>query len=164
MSDEKRENIFEILDGMMHHLSNTKKMFMFMILTVLILSPVALLVVTAVFDPPINQSAIQIVVDAFNPEILSPEESGEGEHGSGDSEHGSGEGESGDDDSGHLVRLPQFIILLISLVWLGIGIRQWKIVSKWDKKYQKFKEEMKDIDRELAKGSKNTDKESDEET
>lgn len=156
MSDEKRENIFEILDGMMNHLSNTKKMFMFMILTVLIIPPVALMVLTAVFDPPVNQQASQILLDVFNPELLGEENSGE----EGSSEEG--DGSSDDDDSSHLIRLPQFMILIISLVWLGIGIRQWIIVSKWDKKYQKFKAEISDIDKELAKGS-NSDKESENE-
>ena len=41
---------------------------------------------------------------------------------------------------------PQLIIIVISLAWLGIGIRQWIVLSKWDKKYQNFKAKQKEID------------------
>ncbi|MGH1565992.1 MAG: hypothetical protein ACRBB5_00870 [Nitrosopumilus sp.] len=34
-------------------------------------------------------------------------------------------------------------------MWLGIGIRQWIVLSKWDKKYQNFKAKQKEIDKEL---------------
>jgi hypothetical protein len=36
--------------------------------------------------------------------------------------------------------------IIIVLVWLGIGIRQWFVLSKWDKKYKKYKELQKQID------------------
>jgi len=45
---------------------------------------------------------------------------------------------------------PQLIIFTISIVWLGIGIRQWVVLSKWDKKYQRFKTQQADIDKKLA--------------
>jgi len=38
-------------------------------------------------------------------------------------------------------------------VWLGIGIRQWAVLSKWDKKYQNFKAKQKEIDKELEDDS-----------
>ena len=41
------------------------------------------------------------------------------------------------------------IIIVISLVWLGIGIRQWIVLSKWDKKYRQFKEDQKEIDKKF---------------
>ena len=44
---------------------------------------------------------------------------------------------------------PQIIITVISLIWLGIGIRQWFVISKWSKKYQKFKEQQDEIDEKL---------------
>ena len=54
-SNEKHESIFEILDGTMFQLGKTKKIFMIMILTTLILPPIALLVMTSVFDSPFNE-------------------------------------------------------------------------------------------------------------
>ena len=41
------------------------------------------------------------------------------------------------------------IIIVISLIWLGIGIRQWIVLSKWDKKYRQFKEDQKEIDKKF---------------
>ena len=52
-----------------------------------------------------------------------------------------------------LLRPPQLIIFIISLVWLGVGIRQWATLSKWDKKYQRFKKQQEDIDRKLDDNS-----------
>jgi len=44
----------------------------------------------------------------------------------------------------------KIIPLIISLVWLGIGIRQWLVLSKWTKKYNRYKELQEKIDKELA--------------
>ena len=44
----------------------------------------------------------------------------------------------------------QLIIFTISIIWLGIGIRQWIVLSKWDKKYQRFKAKQADIDKKLS--------------
>jgi hypothetical protein len=38
---------------------------------------------------------------------------------------------------------------LISLIWLGIGIRQWLVLSKWTRKYERYKELQKRIDEKL---------------
>ena len=51
-NEKKSENIFEIMDGIMFQLNKTKKMFVIMILTVLILPPIGLLVMVNAFDPP----------------------------------------------------------------------------------------------------------------
>ncbi|MCA9820673.1 MAG: hypothetical protein KC440_08095, partial [Nitrosarchaeum sp.] len=53
--DKRDESIFEILDGIMVQLSRTKKMFMIMILTVLIIPPVALIVMAATFEHPFQE-------------------------------------------------------------------------------------------------------------
>jgi len=50
---------------------------------------------------------------------------------------------------GVLLQPPQLIIFAISLIWLGIGIKQWLSLSKWDKKYQKFKERQEQVDKKL---------------
>ena len=49
-----RENIFKILDGMMSDLGKTKKMFLIMILTILIIPPIAIMVATSAFDSPFH--------------------------------------------------------------------------------------------------------------
>ena len=51
----------------------------------------------------------------------------------------------------------QPIILAISLVWLVIGVRQWFVLSKWDKKYKQFKENQKEIDKKFEDDSDDED-------
>lgn len=58
----------------------------------------------------------------------------------------------GFDDAPHIppqVALARIIPILVSLVWLGIGIRQWFVLSKWSKKYERYKELQKRIDAKL---------------
>ena len=41
---------------------------------------------------------------------------------------------------GHYFGIARFDPFLISLVWLGVGIRQWFVLSKWTKRYERYKE------------------------
>ena len=135
----RRENIFEILDGMMFQMSKTKKMFMIMILTTLILPPLALMVMTSVFDPPLNEQLDErLQIHLQNGDITYEEYENF---------------KSKVIDKGRadlLINPPQLIIFTISLVWLGIGIRQWVVLSKWDKRYQRFKQKQEYIDKKLS--------------
>ena len=49
---KKRESIFSIMDNIMLEMSKTKKMFLVMVLTILILPPIGLLIMTTAFDNP----------------------------------------------------------------------------------------------------------------
>ena len=51
---------------------------------------------------------------------------------------------------GHYFGIVRFLPFLISLVWLAIGIRQWFVLSKWTKKYERYKELQKKIDAKLS--------------
>jgi hypothetical protein len=35
------------------------------------------------------------------------------------------------------------------LVWLGVGIRQWMVFSRWKRKYQEFKALQKKVEESL---------------
>jgi hypothetical protein len=37
----------------------------------------------------------------------------------------------------------------VFLVWLGVGIRQWKVFSRWKRKYQEFKTLQKKVEESL---------------
>ena len=136
--DKRDENIFEILDGIMVQLSRTKKMFMIMILTVLIIPPVALIVMAATFEHPF-QERLEM---RLNEQL----QRGEITH---DEMQKIKEKILDKGQKQFLLHPSQFIILAISLGWLGIGIRQWLILSQWDKKYQKFKRKQEEVDKEL---------------
>ncbi len=139
---EKRENVFEILDGIMFQMGNTKKIFMIMILTTLILPPLALLVMTSVFDSPFDEKLEMRLQNHLSNGDISEEEYENIK--------------SKVIDRGRtnlLLNPPQLIIFAISLVWLGIGVRQWFVLSKWDKKYARFKAKQADIDKKLSDDS-----------
>ncbi len=116
-----KENIFLIMDGTITQLNRTKKMFIIMILTIMIIPPISFIVTFALFGPPFP----------FHDDRMMPSERfGQGEFGPGF----------------HAARMVPF---LISLIWLGIGIRQWLVLSKWTRKYERYKELQKRIDEKL---------------
>ncbi len=138
-SNENHESIFEILDGMMFQLGKTKKIFMIMILTTLILPPIALLIMTSVFDSPFNEKLDERLLSYLDSGDITEEE------------YKNIKEKIIDRGRTELfLKPPQLVIFTISLIWLGIGIRQWIVISKWDKKYQRFKTKQADIDKELS--------------
>ena len=143
MSSSKDHNsIFEILDGMMMQLSKTKKMFMIMILTTLIIPPIALLVMTSVYDSPFDDRFEKRIDDRLSEQIRRGQLTFE--------EANKIKDQIIDRNNRQIfLQPPQLVIFAISLVWLGIGIKQWLSISKWDKKYQKFKERQEKIDKKL---------------
>jgi hypothetical protein len=134
---KERENIFEILDGMMFQLSKTKKIFLIMILTILIIPPSALLVMSSVTERPFEDQLEQRLQDRLDRGGITPEE------------YDNIKNKFGNDKPRNQLHPPQLLIIVISLVWLGIGIRQWIVLSRWDKKYQNFKANQKEIDKEF---------------
>jgi len=141
-SNENHESIFEILDGMMFQLGKTKKIFMIMILTTLILPPIALLIMTSVFDSPFNEKLDERLLSYLDSGDITEEE------------YKNIKEKIIDRGRTELfLKPPQLVIFTISLIWLGIGIRQWIVISKWDKKYQRFKTKQADIDKELSDNS-----------
>ena len=134
---QERENIFEILDGIMFQLSKTKKMFLVMILTILIIPPAALLVMSSVTEPAFQERLEKKLQERLDRGDITQ------------NEFDNIKKKFGNDKPRSPLHPPQLIIIVISLVWLGIGIRQWIVLSKWDKKYQNFKTKQKEIDKEL---------------
>jgi NADH:ubiquinone oxidoreductase subunit 5 (subunit L)/multisubunit Na+/H+ antiporter MnhA subunit len=123
--DISRENVFQIMDGIIAQLNKTKKMFIIMILTIMIIPPIAFALTFALFGPPFHF----------------------------EEDKGLSEGIS---DAQHLppqIALARIIPILVSIIWLGIGIRQWFVLSKWSKKYERYKELQKRIDAKLDYGN-----------
>ena len=112
------ENLFQIMDGIISQLNKTKKMFIIMILTLLILPPISFVITFALLGPPMFFGG------GTHPEGFGP---------------GFGRG----------FGLARAMPILIFIIWLGIGIRQWFVLSKWTKKYERYKELQKKIDEKL---------------
>ena len=159
-NEKKSENIFEIMDGIMYQLNKTKKMFVIMILTVLILPPIGLLVMVNVFDPPwerqgekkdrLIQDLEELLGDDFSTEEAEQlkqriEERHQKEYKPFDVKHGDFPFAKG----------PQSIIFVISIIWLAIGIRQWFVLSKFSKRYETFKKKQEEIDKKLDEETEN---------
>jgi hypothetical protein len=117
-SNQSTENLFKIIDGIIHQLNNTKKMFIIMIITIMVIPPLSFAITFALFGPPLPFHGRELP-HGFGPEPSS------------------------------FFRLARFIPILISLIWLGIGIRQWFVLSKWTKRYERYKELQKKVDEKL---------------
>src|SRR5918996_4374263 len=46
-------------------------------------------------------------------------------------------------------RIVQAVVIGTILFWIGIGIRQWFVLSKWTKKYKQYKQLQKKVDEKL---------------
>jgi uncharacterized membrane protein len=112
-----------------------------MILTILIIPPAALLVMSSVTEQPFQEQFEQKLQEKLDRGGITQEE------------YDNFKNKFGHDKPRNLLHPPQLIIIVISLVWLGIGIRQWIVLSRWDKKYQNFKAKQKEIDKELEDDS-----------
>jgi hypothetical protein len=127
IENKPRDNIFEIMDGIIAQLNRTKKMFIIMILTLMIIPPIAFAVTFALLGPPLHfDTGSRGTADNFGP---PPQ-----------------------------IAVARTIPILVSLVWLGIGIRQWFVLSKWSKKYERYKELQKRVDEKLDYDTDNEDK------
>ena len=122
--EDHKENLFEIMNGIISQLNKTKKMFILMIITILILPPISFVITFAIFGPPIffDNSNVGMRHEGFR---------------------------SGPRGFGHEFALGRLVPILIFIVWLGIGIRQWFVLSKWTKRYERYKELQKKIDEKL---------------
>lgn len=118
-NEPPKENIFQIMDGIIAQLNKTKKMFIIMILTIMIIPPIAFAVTFALLEPPFHFGHMGSH-DSFGSPPPPPH-----------------------------VAVARIVPILISFVWLGIGIRQWFVLSKWSKKYERYKELQRRTDEKL---------------
>ena len=114
--DEGIGNLFKIIDGLVEQLHRTKRMFIIMILTVMILPPVMLFITSLVNEPPFPGMG-RPPGPGYPPGSFS-----------------------------FVKQLP----LIISIIWLGVGIYQWSVLSKWTKRYDRYKEKQKRAEEKLG--------------
>ena len=57
--ENPNENLFKIIDGIILQINRTKKLFIIMIITVMVISPIALLISFLLFTPPIESTSDQ---------------------------------------------------------------------------------------------------------
>jgi hypothetical protein len=106
--DKRAENVFRIMDEIVYQLNKTKRMFILMIVSFVIIVPATHIITFAlvgetIFDdggPPFDRSG-----PPDNPSF----------------------------------RVVQAVVVGTVLVWIGIGIRKWFVLSKLTKKYKQYK-------------------------
>jgi hypothetical protein len=122
--DKPVENIFRITDEIVHQLNKTKKMVILMIVSIVVVLPVTHVITFALIGETIFDN---------------------GEGGPPFDDRSSGDGPP---DS-PAFRIVQAVVIGTILFWIGIGIRQWFVLSKWTKKYKQYKQLQKKIDEKL---------------
>ena len=122
-----------MMDGIIDQLNETKNLFIIMILTVMIIPPIAFMLTFVFFGFPFHDNDDHTWF-SNKPwgNTVDP-----------DTTPGHGINPS--------IRFLPLIPVIVVLVWLGIGIRQWFVLSKWDKKYKKYKELQRKVDEKLDK-------------
>ena len=121
--DKRVENVFRIMDEIVYQLNKTKRLFILMIVSFVVIVPTTHIISVVVLG--------ETVFD-----------------GGGFNDGGPPFDRSGPPDNPSF-RVVQAVVVGIVLVWIGIGIRQWFVLSKWTKKYKQYKELQKKIDEKL---------------
>ena len=119
------ENIFRITDEIVYQLNKTKKMVILMIVSIVIVLPVTHIITFALIG--------ETIFSGEGPPPLR---------------FGDRSGGGGPPDS-PAFRIVQAVVIGTILFWIGIGIRQWFVLSKWTKKYKQYKQLQKKIDEKL---------------
>jgi hypothetical protein len=138
-SSKDSKNLFEIMDGIIDQLNKTKRLFIIMILTVMIIPPMVFVITFELLGPPGPPSS----TSSLNSNSSSPSSKMEM------MAHHKSEHREGLLGFNPLFTIVKNIPLIIGIVWLGIGIRQWMLLSKWSRKYQRYKELQKKIDEKI---------------
>ena len=134
------KNLFEIMDGIIDQLNKTKRLFIIMILTVMIIPPMVFVITFELLGPSGPTPS--------TPSLNSTSTSSSSKMGMMMVHHKS-EHREGLLGFNPLFTIIKNIPLIIGIVWLGIGIRQWILLSKWSRKYQRYKELQKKIDEKI---------------
>ncbi len=129
----KRQSIFETIDSVTYHLHLSKKMFLIMIITAMIIPPAVLTGVVIggeMTDGGPRVIKLNSLVDQLeNREISSQEFVDETRHVQSAPLYGGPK-------IGYYLN---FVIWATMLFWIGYGIRQWLIHSRLNSKYQSLK-------------------------
>ena len=125
VKDKPVENIFKITDEIVHQLNKTKKMVILMIVSIVIVLPATHIISLAL----IGDIAFDGSVSGRPPWFDRSDSDGP--------------------PNSPAFRIVQAVVIGTILFWLGIGIRQWFVFSKWTKKYKHYKDLQKKIDEKL---------------
>ena len=127
------QNIFQIMDEIVRQLNSTKKLFLIMIVSVIVVVPLTFIITFALLGGP-----------SFWNDGPPP---------------GRGPDDDGWPPNESAFGIARAIVIVFLLAWIVIGIRQWFALSKWTQRYEIYKELQKKIDEELDYESKENSEE-----
>jgi len=118
--DRPAENVFHIMDQIVRQLNRTKKMFLLMIVSIVIVVPGTFIVTFALAGGDTFWNGQQ---------------------------HGGTP--TGGPPDGSAFSIARAVVIVFVIAWIVAGIRQWLTLSKWTQRYELYKELQKKIDEKL---------------
>jgi preprotein translocase subunit SecG len=174
-SNKDHDSIFQIMDGIMSELNKTRKIFVFMFFSMMILPVTAIIIFMYTFDEPkINHDELRSNIQEFstlshkmknqmvNIENLPTEEQEKALQSIINSDEYKQSINRITELSQNELKLIssepknyfykkeiRLITFILSIIWIILGIRQYIILSNWGKRYSKFKKQQEEIDKKL---------------
>ena len=174
-SNNDHNSIFQIMDGIMNELNKTRKIFVFMFFSMMILPVTAIIIFMYTFDEPrVDRDELQANIQEFNTlsqklknqmtafENLQPDRKEQELQSLLNSEEYKQTINRIDELSQNELKLIsnepktnlykkeiRLITFILSIIWIVLGIRQYIILSNWGKRYNKFKRQQEEIDKKL---------------
>jgi cell division protein FtsL len=134
--DKPTQNIFQIMDQIVHQLNKTKKMFLIMIISIIVVVPGTFIVTFAL-------AGGSSFWNDGGPPWGGPSDGGP--------------------PDGSAFGIARAIVIVFVLGWIVIGIRQWFVLSKWTQRYEIYKELQKKIDEKLDYNNDNNEEKGEKE-
>jgi cell division protein FtsL len=127
-NNKPTQNIFQIMDEIVRQLNRTKKMFLIMTVSVIVVVPGTFIVTFALLGGSSFWSGGPPVGGGPN--------------------DGGGDGSGGPPDESAF-GIARAIVIVFLIAWIVIGIRQWFVLSKWTQRYEIYKELQKKVNEKL---------------
>jgi hypothetical protein len=180
-NNKDHDSIFQIMDSIMSELNKTRKVFMFMFFSMMILPVTAIIIFMSTFDEPrINLGELRAnieecnvllqkvkdqIINLDNPQsagITEQQEllsiiSSEDYKQTIDRIDALTKNElkliSVDESTSFLyAKEIRLITSILSIIWIALGIRQYLVLSNWGKRYNKFKKQQEETDKKFDLG------------
>jgi preprotein translocase subunit SecG len=174
-SNNDHNSIFQIMDGIMNELNKTRKIFVFMFFSMMILPVTAIIIFMYTFDEPrVDRDDLRANIQEFNTlsqklknqmitlENLPPDREETELQSLLNSDEYKQTINRIDELSQNELKLIsnepknnlykkeiRLITFILSMIWIILGIRQYIILSNWGKRYTKFKRQQEEIDKKL---------------
>ena len=174
--NDNTNSIFQIMDRIMKELNKTRKIFVFMFFSMMILPVTTIIIFMYTFDDPkIDRGELRANIQEFNllsqklksqmiqlENLPSPGNQKELQSSLLNSEEYKQTINRIDELSQNELKLIseepknnlhkkeiRLITFILSIIWIILGIRQYTILSSWGKRYNRFKKQQEEIDKKF---------------